>query len=285
MGRSWRIDAGAYRVGYGGVMDRNRRTTDRMQVPTQLEIRLPRGLQLPQDQEWCEVVTGSEPIRIRFHDYAQVYSVPGLYERLFQQELACDAPAVVCSLLRDALESLNRPADRLRALDLGAGNGLVGEQLAALGVTDLVGVDVMPEAADAAERDRPGLYRQYLVLNLADPQPAAARQQLVEADFDCLTAVGSLGFNDLSPRAFVAALSLLRASGVLAFSLKEEFVSGSDPTGFGSLLRRCFTEQALVPVIQRRYRHRLAVSGEPLHYVAFVAVKSGEVAQEWITNR
>jgi predicted TPR repeat methyltransferase len=213
-----------------------------------------------------------------------VYSVPGLYERLFHQELACDAPAVVCSLLRDTLNSLHRPADRLRVLDLGAGNGMVGEQLAALGVTDLVGVDMLPEAAEAAERDRPGLYRQYLVADFADPEAVAVRRLRSGVPFDCLTAVGSLGFHDLPPQALVAALSCLRSSGVLAFSIKEEFISSSDVTGYGSLLWRCFAEGALVPVAWRRYRHRLAVSGGPLHYVAFVALKNRVVAEEWLTE-
>ena len=51
-------------------------------------------------------------------------------------------------------------------VDFGAGNGLGGEGLRALGVGELVGVDLEPMARTAAERDRPGVYGDYLVGDL-----------------------------------------------------------------------------------------------------------------------
>lgn len=42
---------------------------------------------LDQDQEWIEVEIGDERRRIRLHDYAAIYSVPGLYEQLFSDRL------------------------------------------------------------------------------------------------------------------------------------------------------------------------------------------------------
>ncbi len=45
----------------------------------------------------------------------------------------------------------------LRVLDLGAGNGVVGEELKKRGVSRLVGVDIITEAQAATERDRPGV--------------------------------------------------------------------------------------------------------------------------------
>lgn len=242
-----------------------------MPAPTRFELRLPREVNLPQDQEWCEVVAAGRTTRVRFHNYADIYAVPGLYERLFHDELACDSPSVMCALLRDVLGELHREPGQLRVLDIGAGNGMVGEQLAALGVTDLVGLDALPEAAAAAARDRPGLYREYHVTDLADPPPGT-RQRLGGSGFTCLTAVGVLGFGDLPPHAFATALSYLTDSGIVAFSIKEEFLTATDRTGYRVMLRNAFAEGHLIRLAERRYQHRLAVSGSPLHYVAYVAV-------------
>ena len=57
------------------------------------------------------------------------------------------------------------PADQ-RVIDFGAGNGLGGDGLRALGVGRLVGVDIEPMARTAAERDRPGVYDEYLAGDL-----------------------------------------------------------------------------------------------------------------------
>src|SRR5436305_13260775 len=50
-----------------------------------------------QDAEWCWVKIEDGPKRrIRFHDYPEIYEIPGLYERLFYDELRCDSPATDC---------------------------------------------------------------------------------------------------------------------------------------------------------------------------------------------
>ena len=60
--------------------------------------------ELDQDEEWCEVEIDGDRRRIRFHDYASIYEVPGLYERLFAERLECDSPRVVTDLLAEQLE-------------------------------------------------------------------------------------------------------------------------------------------------------------------------------------
>lgn len=51
----------------------------------------------------------------------------------------------------------------LRVLDLGAGNGMMGEALKKQEISRLVGVDIIPEAYEATIRDRPGLYDAYYI--------------------------------------------------------------------------------------------------------------------------
>ena len=48
---------------------------------------------------------------------------------------------------------------------------MVGEQLAAVGIDSIVGLDLLPEARDAALRDRPGLYEDYFAGDVTDLDP------------------------------------------------------------------------------------------------------------------
>jgi len=242
-----------------------------------LEIRLPEATgDLTQDEEWYELSLDGETRRVRFHDYAQTYSIPGVYERLFYDTLKCDSPRTVCGLLGEHLEDEGRDLSELRVLDVGAGNGMVGEQLAELGAEEIVGVDIIEEAAQAAERDRPGLYDDYLVLDLTDlsePQ----REQLRSRKLNCLTSVAALGFADIPPTAFAEAYNLIEDGGPVGFSIKEEMLSGGDSSGFSRLIEGAIDDGALELKAERRYRHRLSLSGEPLYYVAMVAEKAHDL--------
>ena len=69
-------------------------------------------------------------------------------------------------------------------LDVGAGNGISGEALVAEGLTPVLGTDLEDVAREAALRDRPGLYGEYLTLDLLAltdaqraPSARAARQR------------------------------------------------------------------------------------------------------------
>jgi len=238
---------------------------------------------LEQDEEWCELHHDGGVERIRFHDYDRIYEIPGLYERLFYEELECRSPTVVRELLAADVAAEGVAPSSLSVLDLGAGNGMVAEELRRLGVEEVVGVDILPEARMAAERDRPGLYRDYHVCDLTAP-PADADAALRELEPTCLTTVAALGFGDIPPEAFATAFDYLADDGWVAMTIRDDFVTDEDPSGFARLLRRMDEEGALELSAERRYRHRLAVSGEPLHYHAYVARKRDEIAPEWLAE-
>lgn len=50
----------------------------------------------------------------------------------------------------------------ITVLDMGAGNGIVAEELVNLGLDDVIGVDIIEEAKQAAFRDRPEVYSDYI---------------------------------------------------------------------------------------------------------------------------
>src|SRR3954466_1054190 len=165
-----------------------------------------------QDGECCDVVIGTDTERIRFHDYGTIYSIPGLYEQLFYEHLRCQSPAEVCSTLAAELGRAGVDPDGLRVLDLGAGNGMVGERIADLGAAMIVGVDILPEAAEAAERDHPGVYDDYLVADLT-ALSNESRTALTGPRFNCLVAVAALGFGDIPPEAFATAFDAIEDDG------------------------------------------------------------------------
>ena len=233
-----------------------------------------------QDEEWCEVGVNGDARKLRFHDYGELYSVPGLYEQLFYEELECRSPETVCGLLLEELDKASVDPTDLRVFDVGAGNGMVGEELDRLGAGTLVGVDIIEEAAEATERDRPGLYDDYFVIDLTDI-PADARKELEARRFNCLTSVAALGFGDIPPRAFAEAYNLVSDGGWLAFTIKEDFLGDEDKTGFSQLIEMMLDQGNLELRGQRRYRHRLSMMREPLHYVAMAARKRREVPLDW----
>jgi SAM-dependent methyltransferase len=231
-----------------------------------------------QDTEWCEVVADGVTHTIRFHDYHEIYDIPGLYERIFHEHLKCRSPEVVIELLEEQVEQAGDDPAALRALDVGAGNGLVGEQLQRLGVASIVGVDIIPEAAQAAERDRPGVYDDYVVCDLTQLDDD---DRVGAGPPNCMTTVAALGFDDIPPRAFAVAYNLAAEGSWVAFNLKADFLERVDETGFRGLIRRMVQEGVFEPVADRRYIHRLSIAGEPLEYVALVGRKRDDVPDAW----
>jgi SAM-dependent methyltransferase len=252
-------------------------------LDTQLQLHLPpaqSGTGLDQDEEWCEIEIDGERRRIRFHDYAAIYEVPGLYEHLFGELLECGSPGVVCDLLSKELAADGADPAGLALLDVGAGNGMVAEAAAQLGVEEIVGVDLLPEAREAALRDRPGLYDDYLALDLTD-MTARERAALDEHDFDAMTCVAALGFGDMPPAAFAEAFNLIGSPGWIAFNLRERFLDDGDPAGFGAFIARMLEEGVIEERARKTYPHRRSVAGEPLTYLALVATKQDDVPEDW----
>ncbi len=250
---------------------------------TTISISMPAHVDGRQDQdaEWCWVRVDDEPARrVRFHDYATIYSLPGMYEQLFHDALQCASPTTVCGLISEVLGQTDRDPSELRVLDLGAGSGIVAEQLDDLGADHLFGIDIIEEAQQAAERDRPGLYDAYQVADMTDPDPATDRA-LRSAELNCLTSVAALGFGDIPPAAFANSVNYIEPGGLLAFNLRDRFLEDDDPSGYRQLVDRMLNESIARPLARRRYRHRISMNGEPLHYVAVVAEKLADVPESW----
>ena len=239
-----------------------------------LNIYFPELDSVPQGEEFFILEQKGKSQAISFHDYDRIYEVPGLYEQLFYDRYQCNSPKVVCTLLKKHLGKT--PPEEIVALDIGAGNGMVGEQLSGMGADTIVGVDIIPEAAAALERDRPGLYDEYHVADLTAMAPEV-KASLADRDFNCMTVVAALGFDDIPPKAFASGYNLICPQGWVAFNIKEEFVCEGDQTGFCSLIQDLEQEGILEVLEKKRYRHRFCQDGTPLYYFAVVGRKTQDI--------
>jgi SAM-dependent methyltransferase len=240
----------------------------------------PPPVSLDQDQEWCVVEVEGRWKKIRFHDYDKIYSIPGLYETLFYDVLKCNSPVTIRKMLQRCIREARVAPGDLRVLDLGAGNGMVAEELASLGVRHMVGVDIIRAAADAARRDRRDVYDDYFVVDMTDVSQEELRS-LDALDLNCLTCVAALGFGDIPPAAFANAYNLVGPGGWIAFNIKTDFLESGDACGFAGLIRRMIEEGVMSIQAREEYEHRLATDGEPLLYTAFVASKNRDVPAAW----
>ncbi|MEX2598213.1 MAG: class I SAM-dependent methyltransferase, partial [Dehalococcoidia bacterium] len=189
-----------------------------------------RGAEVPQGEEWAEIVVRGEKRSIRYHDYPDIFNIPGLYEEIFYERLACDSPWRIAHLLQEVLAGYGVPLSGLRILDVGAGNGMVGDELKALGAQHIVGVDVLEEARNATLRDRPDVYADYVVADL-DKLPGKAEAQLRAERFNCLTMVAAMGVQDIQSGTLVKGLDLLEAPGWAAFTVREDILKAGHASG------------------------------------------------------
>ena len=255
-----------------------------MQTPKRHRIQLPQtsASSLTQDEAYFYVYTSdTEKIKLRFHDYDKIYDMPGLYEQIFYDRLKCVSPVKVAEILKSAINQTNENFTELRVLDLGAGNGLMGEAFKKYGVARLVGVDIIPEAKTATERDRPHLYDAYYVSDFCNLS-ADEKEEYRSWSLNCLTVVAALGFGDIPTKAFVEAFNVIQSQGWVGFNIKETFLNESDNSGFSRMIRELIFSKYMDMYHLERYRHRLSIEGEPLYYYAIAARKNADIPEELV---
>jgi len=247
----------------------------------QHKIRFPavEPYQLTQDQAYFYLDEDGETKQIRFHDYGELYLRPGLYEQLYYDRLRSNSPHKIAALLKRVVDETGGVFTQLRVLDVGAGNGVMGEAMIEYGVARLIGVDILPEAYQAAERDRPSTYDAYYVIDLAHLSPDI-RDQLRGWRLDCMTSVAALGFGDIPPQAFLEAFNLIEPGGWIAFNIKETFLDNRDTTGFSVFIKRLILSELLHIHHMERYCHRISIDGRPLFYYAIIGRKNSDIPLE-----
>ncbi len=232
------------------------------------EVELDRSDGRGQDEESLVVTFGDgRREEMRLHEYDRVYAIPGLYEEVVQRRLECLSPDKLADAIVGAAQLDGVAAADLRVFDLAAGNGVTGEQLAARGVRELVGSDNAPVAREASLRDRPGLYSEYVVGDIDDtPQ---LRELVRSHELNALVCAGALGLGHITAGSFDRLWAEFPAGSWFTASVHEELAEpgGSD---FGDYLQQLDAGDEAQVVMRERFRHRLLMNGDAVHYVAVV---------------
>jgi len=201
---------------------------------------------------------------LRLHDYEALYALPGVYEQIVHDRLGCCSPAEVAALLAETVDALGWDRHGVRVIDIAAGNGISGEALAAAGLHPVLGSDLVKAARAAALRDRPGVYDQYLTLDLL-ALTEADRAAIRELNANVLSCVAPVGEHSVPAEALAAAAALLGPDALVAY-LHDVDIVDVDPVtadlwGAGADAKE---------IARRRYVHRRTVSGDPYHMEAVV---------------
>ncbi|HZE05745.1 MAG TPA: hypothetical protein VE127_11000 [Solirubrobacteraceae bacterium] len=218
---------------------------------------------------------GSELIRVRhddgrteelhLHDYERLYALPGVYEQIVQERLGCRSPQQVAALLGETVDELGWARRSMRVIDIAAGNGISGEALATEELRPVLGSDIVPAAREAALRDRPGLYDEYLTLDLL-ALSTGDRTHIRALHANVLSCVAPVGAHAVPPPALAAAAALLAPEALVAY-LHDVDIVDIDPVT-AEVWRSIGANGE--EVARRRYVHRRTVSGAPYHMEAVV---------------
>ena len=223
------------------------------------------------DGEYVGLQNGSAGEEIvHLHDYERIYDVPGLYEHVVQRLLRCRSPQVAAEGLAHALDRLGLDPAEIVLLDLGAGTGIVGELASGLGIGTVIALDALEAAHLACLRDRPGIYRDYLVGDLALPPPellARLRRRRPTA----LVSAGAFGGTHAPPAALINALALLPTGAPVVFTIDERWMQSDGPGGFRVPVSRLVSSGRLRVLRRSRFQHRLSTTGSPIYYELIVA--------------
>eukprot|EP00040_Diaphanoeca_grandis_P006135 m.36098 g.36098 ORF g.36098 m.36098 type:complete len:302 (-) comp17260_c0_seq1:98-1003(-) len=122
-----------------------------------------------------------------------------------------------------ASSSTYTPAtSQARIVDIGAGTGLVGEELHRLGHTRVVGVDLSEAMLDIA-RDK-GCYEDVICVDLQNRASMGTAALQSHVPFDAAVSVGTFTPNHVGKETLDAVICLVRPGGLLCLSLRDDFV-------------------------------------------------------------
>ena len=247
-------------------------------MSNKLQVRLPDNLEsLPINEEYFFITENGVERRLKLHDYGEVYRIPGLYNYLALEKLYYRSHEFMASLLRDNLENSGESVKDLKLLELGAGSGLFGQAIAKQGVTSIIGIDIVPEAAEAARRDCPGVYENYFVEDLTQLS-TATRDILKEQNLNGFVCCSALSDGHIPSKAFATGMNLIQSQGWVLFNVaKTSYECDRDCPEFVRFYRDAIEQGYLKIQATESYLHRRFFNGQPLEYVAILAKKQADI--------
>jgi predicted TPR repeat methyltransferase len=133
---------------------------------------------------------------------------------------------------RRAADELNRHVQgqgfskEIRIADIGAGTGLVGQELLNMGYSKVLALDYSPEMLAIAKAK--GCYQELHCVDLTDSLDTLHENaNLAAGCFDAAVSVGTFTPNHVGIEVLDTVIALVKAGGLLCLSLREDFVLDS----------------------------------------------------------
>lgn len=247
-------------------------------MSTNFQIRLPDNIEnLPINEEYFFITENGQERRLKLHNYAEVYSIPELYNYLALEKLHYKSPEVMATLLTENLQNSGESVEKLKLLELGAGSGLFGKAVAELGVTSIIGIDIVPEAAEATRRDTPGVYENYFVEDLTQLSKST-RDFLNEKKLNGFVCCSALSEGHIPVKAFATGVNLIKDRGWVLFNVaKTSYECEDNCPDFVNFYRQAVEKNYLKIHCTKSYLHRRFFNGKALEYVAILAKKQTDI--------
>ena len=164
--------------------------------------------------KWIYSSKNNEELAERYDDWAESYD----------QELEEDYGWQIPRLISEELSHLTPKSGRI--LDAGAGTGLVGQFLGALGYGDLVAIDLSSEMLNKAREK--GVYGEFHQMDLAE------RLNFPDDSFDAVICSGVLTFSHAPARSLHEMVRVTKPGGHILYSLRTD---AYDSMGFEDIIK------------------------------------------------
>jgi predicted TPR repeat methyltransferase len=177
--------------------------------------------------KWIYSSKDNEELAERYDEWAESYD----------QELEEDYGWQIPQLMAEELSHLSPRSGRI--LDAGAGTGLVGRYLGALGYGDLVAMDLSNEMLNKAREK--GVYGEFHQMDLAETL------NFPDDSFDAVVCAGVLTFSHAPAKSLNELVRVTKPGGHLLYSLRtdayesmgfEDITKGLDADGKWKLLEK-----------------------------------------------
>ena len=242
------------------------------------EIQLPdidsaRNLTIQEEYFW--LIQNGTKRKVRLHDYEDLYKIPYLYEQAYLK-VNNQSHIVLPSLLVEQFTQAGGRVEDMAVLDIGAGSGWVGQTLAGLGVKSIVGIDIVPEAAQAAHLQYPGVYKNYYVEDLTNLSNTT-QEELNSHRFNCLICNVALGFNHIPSQGWATAFNSVIPDAWVAFNVQKERWDDNTSASFMAWHPWVAKTDIFEIFETHEYQHRFHFDGRPLYYVAVIGKKRANI--------